>query len=112
MGRTNGKVLADLKAVGLDLSEVLYRLGDALRDWIDGDNCEAADLVEMLTCGAVDALGLAERFAPDLAAREAYAAAIAVIGALPGGPGVQPELSAAVRAGWERDNAIPLERAA
>lgn len=96
-----GDALAD---VGLEVSEVLYNLGDMLRGWAeDGEGVEATDVLERLTCGAVDALMLAQRFVPDLTSREVFAAAIAVVGALPGGPGVQAEVSDAVRAQWEAD---------
>jgi len=103
MTRKNGQAVSALRGVGLEVSEALYRVGDFVRDWADGAEVEAVELVERLACGAVDALALAQRCTPDLVTREVFAAAIAVVGALPGGPGVQPELSGAVRAEWERD---------
>lgn len=112
MSRKNGKVRGDLGRVGLEVSEVLYRTGDIVRDWAEGAEIPAIEMTERLTLGAVDALGLAQRFAPDLTAREVFAAAIAVVGALPGGPGVQAEISDAVRAEWERDIDDSLPRAA
>lgn len=115
MKNTNGTamtVVADgLVGVGLEVSEVLYGLGDMLRGWAeDGEGAEAADVLERLLAGVSDTLAFAQRFAPDLTTREVYAAAVAVVGALPMGPGVQAELSDAVRLQWERD--IDLTRMA
>lgn len=102
--REGGGALVSLEGQGLEVSEALYGLGDMLRDWAeDGAAVEAADVLERLVAGACDALALAGRFAPDLTTREVFAAAVAVVGALPMGPGVQAELSDAVRREWEAD---------
>lgn len=108
MSRKNGMATkaGELRVVSLEVSEALYRVGDLVRDWADGAEVEAVEVVERLACGAVDALSLAQRLAGDLVTREVFAAAIAVVGALPGGPGVQAELSDAVRADWERDQGL------
>lgn len=106
MNGTNraGQAGQGMTDAGLEVSEVLYGLGDMLREWAeDGAAVEAADVLERLVAGACDTLALAGRFAADLTTREVFAAAAAVVGALPMGPGVQAELSDAVRAQWEAD---------